>query len=279
MGIKELSKGKSDIYQVSVHDFHLIEGWNRRSKRDNFQSLKAQIEDLGYVKLPVTGYFKDGQIVLVHGWGRVIATLDLLAEGKAVSENIPLKTVKEPKTDEEKAELLFSQALDNDSEPLSAYDLGKLFSDIKKEFNWTDSKIAQKYGKSAALIGQYLGVFENPEIATMVKNDEISMRSAIDEIKDNPETALEVLQEAVSDAKAEGKSKAKPKAIAAVKARKIDKQESPKTEPLIKSQSTSELLKVLLEGMIVESADEEQATITVSTEILNELIDRQSAKQ
>jgi len=110
------------------------------------------------------------------------------------------------------ADRLFSQVVRNSGKPFSALENAKVYGKLL-DFGWSQGDIAKKAGISQGRVSQVLALLTMPEpIKQMVAAGEVSASHAQATLAaSNGSKALQVLQDAVVVAKAEGKSKATAK--------------------------------------------------------------------
>lgn len=208
MGIKESSKGRVEDYLVDPREIVIIDGWNSRDDYGDIDSLKQSIIENGLRK-PLKGYFKDNQFILTDGHRRFKAIMAAIAEGHDI------KTVRftcESKYAND-AEKILTQIIDNDGKPLTPLEQAKTFRKLFN-FGWSEEEIAKRTAKSVQTVVNYLELLAAPtEVHQMIASGEVSSTLASTVIRENGDSAVEILTEAVETAKSEGKVKATAKHI------------------------------------------------------------------
>ena len=225
MGIAAISTGRK-AYRIDIDYIEFQPNFNRRSTRAKREILKAQILQAGEVRTAITGYFDpvSGKFLVNHGHGRVELTKELLNEGKDVKRTIPAEVVSAPKNDEELAELIAQQVVDNDSEEFTPLDRAKISKELKDNFGWTNVRLANKWGVSESNIGQLLKIIEQPEtVQTAVENGSISATLATEIIQEHKENAPVIIEAAIADATAKGKKRATAKNVEATQQNVVKK--------------------------------------------------------
>jgi ParB family chromosome partitioning protein len=213
-GLASISEGRSDVHRVDPRMLYVKPSWNGRdfSDPDNIQhveELALSIAEIG-VKDPLTVVWEDGKAWLVDGECRLRASL------LAISRGAPLKTV--PVRSEERgandADLLFSQIIRNKKKPFAQMELARICKRLC-DMGWQQNDIAAKSGVTPARISQLLDLLTMPEpIKQMVTNGQVSASMAQKVVAEhNPVVAVQVLQDAVATAEAEGKQRAMPKHV------------------------------------------------------------------
>jgi len=216
-GIKDVAKGRSDVFRIDPRELKIKTGWNAREVDFNADdeddlALARSIAENG-VREPLTAIWEDGSIFVTNGHRRRAATLYAIDTLGAEVVSVPVQT--EPRYSSE-ADHVLSQIVRNSGKPLSPFEKGKVFKRLL-DLGWTETEVAAKVGLSDARIRQLLGVQAAPEaVKAFVRSGEVSASLAMDRLKANDgdgEKAAAELQGAVDTAKAEGKTRAMPKHV------------------------------------------------------------------
>ena len=211
--LTSVTLSKKEIRFIDAKNISEIPGFNYRTKRDNRDQLKAQILESGRVTTPITGYFDEEFFYVVSGIGRVTLTQELNGEGHTIA-SIPTISIPKPKDDEEFANLLLSQIIDNDSESLDPIGLANLCNDLKIKYGWTNRKIAEKTSRKEAIIGRYLNVLSDEKLSKIANGSDSPSLTLIADVQiEHGNDASEILEEATDIAIAEGKVKATRKHV------------------------------------------------------------------
>lgn len=214
-GIASIAEGRSDMHRIDPRKLHVKQSWNGRDFNDpaniaHVDQLALSIAEIG-VKEPLTVSWEDGKAWLVDGECRLRATLQAIEFHKAEIKTIPVKTEDRYANEADK---LFSQIIRNSGKPFSAMEQAKVYKRLV-DMGWLQGDIAKKAGVSAARISQILDLLAMPEpIKQMVTAGQVSASMAVATLKDhNPAKAVQVLQDAVAVANAEGSQRAMPKHV------------------------------------------------------------------
>ena len=211
--LTSVTLSKKEIRFIDAKNIREIEGFNYRTKRENRDQLKAQILEAGRVTTPITGYFDEEFFYVVSGIGRITLSQELIAEGHTIA-SIPTISIPKPTNDEEFANLLLSQIIDNDSEALDPLALANLCNDLKIKYGWSNRKIAEKTGRGEAVVGRYLNVLAEPELLEIANGENAPSMTLIADVQiEHGNDASEILEEATDIAIAEGKPKATKKHV------------------------------------------------------------------
>ncbi len=214
--IKELAKGRRDLYQVSVHDLHVKDGWNSRDESDPANA--AHIDDLARsiaregVKEALTVYMENGTMFVEHGHMRRLGTLRAIdLYGAAPTITVPVQFGNKDATE---ADRVSSQIIRNSGKPFSPLEMGTVFAKLTT-LGKTDKEIAEIAGVSRAYVGQLAMLMAAPKaIHDLVRSGSVSATLAIETLKDcegDGKEAAKRLKEAVKTAKAAGKDRATKK--------------------------------------------------------------------
>ena len=222
MSIKDIAKGRSDIYRIDPKVLNVRPSWNGRdfadpTNQEHVDMLAQSIAEIG-VKEPLTVVWAEDKAWIVDGECRWRATMRAMEVYHADIKTIPVKTEDRYAND---ADRLFSQIVRNSGKPFSGMEAANVYRRLL-DMGWQQQDIAKKAGLSAARISQVLDLLTMPEpIKQMVTNGSVSASLATKTLAEhNPGTAVKVLQDAVAVAQSEGKEKALPKHVEAKAARK-----------------------------------------------------------
>lgn len=254
--IKQIAKGRSDLYRVSINDLAVKEGWNSRILDDpenieHIDMLAKSIAEEG-VKQPLTVYMEDGKLYIEDGHCRYFAVQKAITDYDAPADLlIPVRMGEKDATE---ADRIFSQILRNSGKPLSPLEMASVFKRLV-DLGWSDSEIARKAGVTRVYVGHLITLIEAPkEIIALVRSGLISATLAIETIKEYGDRATELLKAAVALAIEKGKTKATKKHVKEVAG------EDKKVEAESESQDdASEAVENDAEGEGGDSANTEEA--------------------
>ncbi|MFG1462080.1 hypothetical protein V5F77_04195 [Xanthobacter sp. DSM 24535] len=216
-GIKDIALGRQDIFRLAPSDIHIREGWN---VREETPELAAHIDGIALsmskigVKDPLRVWWEDGKAWVSDGHNRIRAVRRAMEVYGADIKSVPV--LLEDRYSSE-ADRKFSQKVLNGGLPISTYEEGKLYKQMRA-YGWTEKDIADNAGISTTRVAQVLSLQAAPlEVQHMVVAGEVSASLAIDTLRQAPEpqAAAETLQAAVATAKAAGKTKATAKHLPA----------------------------------------------------------------
>ncbi len=226
MGIKNLIKGRLDMYRVDPSTLVEDKGWNVRIEGPELEAhiryLADSIKEEG-VKEPLTCYIKDDELHITNGHCR------LKAVELAMSEGVEILTVPVRLEDRfSKAEdRVLSMVTRNSGKSLNQLELGEIFKRLLK-YGWTVAQIAKKTSFSSQHVNNILALSGAPtEVTDMVRDGKISPTLASNTVNKEGVLAAEVLQDAIDGAIEDGKKKATQKDVNKVKGKKHKKKSIP----------------------------------------------------
>ena len=247
--LTSVTVSRKEIRFIAAGNIREIPDFNYRTKRENRDQLKDQILEAGKVTTPITGYFDDDSFYVVSGIGRVTLSQELIAEGHAIAP-IPTIAIPKPTNDEEFADLLLSQIIDNDSESLDPIGLANLCNDLKIKYGWTNRKIAERTGRKEAIIGRYLNVLSDEKLSAIANGSDSPSLTLIADVQiEHGNDASEILDEAKAIAVTEGKPKATRKHVE--KALNANPRK-PSSDPLKAKKSEIQTMRELITELVID---------------------------
>lgn len=230
-GSNEKSRKKRSAYSIHINNIKFIEGFNRRSSRTKFDELKAQILSAGGVLQPISGYWKNDTFWVFSGHGRTEAMKELYeagcclkatetpCPGKKVTPYVPALIDGEPKSDNDWAELLRRQILDNSGENFNPIDISRIVYELFHTYKKTKIQIANDLGFKVPNIHHYLAIYDLPDkVKKLVVEEKIAASLAVKVVKDKGVTdPISLITTAYNIAVSEGGEKATTRYIALAK--------------------------------------------------------------
>lgn len=225
MKLKDLAMGVSDLLKIDPKTLMVEPGFNIRFDRPELteanEELKESIRASG-IQRPFMVRLKDDQVYVVDGHRRLQAVMTLLEEGVEIP-SVPCLPEGRGVSEADRTAFLITA---NSGLPLSQLEKGEVCKRLLG-FGWTMDQIGAKLGLGAKQVGNLVDLAGAPqEVKELVSTGQVSATLALKEIKKAPATAAATLKTAVTDAKAQGKTKAtakdiKKKAVETVAAEKI----------------------------------------------------------
>jgi ParB/RepB/Spo0J family partition protein len=215
MAIKDIAKGRSDLYKVDPAIIQMKDDWNSRdaadpANKDHIAMLKASIKEMG-VKKPLVCYQeKDGIVYVTDGHCRLTAVRELIAEGVEI-KLVPVMV--EDKLSNE-ADRIFSQIVHNAGKPLTVIEQGRVFKRLIA-LGWDQTGIATKAGITQSRVSQVLKLQTLPEkLQRYIVDGKVAATLVLELWKKHNEDVDKVIAElegALANAEAAGRKKVLPK--------------------------------------------------------------------
>ena len=199
-----------DLWALLPQKIRLIDGFNVRVKtarfKEGIEALAQKIMREGYRRdCPIEGYVgrENGEDVFfcTNGHRRTLATLRAIELG---AEILRIPGVTRLKGYNEVDLTLGLYESNTGGEPLTAYEVAVLCKRLVG-YGWSSARIAERFNfkTGAAYVDGLLLLLSAPvEVQTMVQEDQVAVTTVIQVMRDNPETALEVLQAGFKSANA-----------------------------------------------------------------------------
>lgn len=199
---------KVTSFAVAPHLLEIEEGFNARPLNPEHVAEMSLAMRNGATFPPLEVRVDDGHILIVDGHHRHAAAL------KAIAEGFEIKTLDCRHfrgNDADRVAHMLNSASGLALTPLQlAIQYRKLVA-----FGWTEAQIAGRRGKSVQHVKDMIQLAEaNSDVHQAVNAGEISGTAALRMVKQYGSRAGAVIREGVEQAKADGKTKVKPKALA-----------------------------------------------------------------
>lgn len=216
--IKEIAKGRSDLYQVALADLHVKDGWNGREENhpDNIAHIDALAQSIAAegVKEALTAYMEDDKLWIENGHMRRAGALRAIEIYAAPADmTVPVRISPKDGTD---ADRILSQIIRNSGKALSPLEMAGVFERLNN-LGLADAEIGRRTGLSRVYVGQLVQLAHMPKgVTDPVRAGTVSATLAIQTMKnfngDGKKTA-NALKDAVAFAKSKGKVKATAKHV------------------------------------------------------------------
>lgn len=204
--------GRQDMSKIDPRSIVVEAGFNPRDfslqeNRAHIDRLKASIKVFGVEQpLWVRWHAADKTAILVDGECRLKAVLELIAEGveivsvPVIQKSLGVGTV---------ADRLALALTANEGQRLSASEVGKTYIRLIG-YGWSEARIAERTGKSERFVRDAIAISDAPDaVRELVANGDVSQALALKTVKEQgSEAAVEVLEQAAKEAKADGKKTA-----------------------------------------------------------------------
>jgi len=206
---------KVTSFAVAPHLLETEEGFNARPLNPEHVAEMSLAMRNGATFPPLEVRVDDGHILIVDGHHRHAAALKAIAEGFEIKA---LDCRHFRGNDADRVAHMLNSASGLALTPLQlAIQYRKLIG-----FGWTEAQIAGRRGKSVQHVKDMIQLAEaNSDVHQAVNAGEISGTAALRMVKQHGSRAGAVIREGVEQAKADGKTKVKPKALAEVARSKV----------------------------------------------------------
>lgn len=209
MGLKQDAVSRKEIYYLKPSDINVDPKWNERTKGErldaHIKELAISIAEIGVLEpLTVRTDKATGKHWITDGFCRMAAVKRAMEAGAEI-KSVPVKLHVGPANE---ADHTFSMLIRNEGLELTTYEQAKVVKRLLG-LGWTADEIAKKWGKSRAHISNLeLLMSAHPDILKLIAADKVSISLVLDELRNNPDKAVEVVAKAVGKASAKGKKKA-----------------------------------------------------------------------
>jgi ParB-like chromosome segregation protein Spo0J len=202
------SVSKVTSFAVDPLVLKIREGFNARPLNQEHVDAMALAQRNGAVFPPLDVYVEDGEIFIVDGHHRLAATLKNIAGGFEIKS---LEARHFRGNDADRVAHMLNSASGLALTPLQ---LGVQYRKLIG-FGWTEPQIANRRGKSVQHVKDMIQLAEaNSDVHQLVNAGQISGTAALKAVKQHGSKAGAVIQEGLEQARAEGKEKVTPKALA-----------------------------------------------------------------
>jgi len=200
---------KVTSFAVAPHLLEIEEGFNARPLNPDHVAEMSLAMRNGATFPPLEVRVDDGHILIVDGHHRHAAALKAIAEGYEIKA---LDCRHFRGNDADRVAHMLNSASGLALTPLQ---LGVQYRKLIG-FGWTEAQIANRRGKSVQHVKDMIQLAEaNSDVHQLVNAGHISGTAALKMIKQHGSNAGAVIRQGVEQAKADGKTKVKPKALTA----------------------------------------------------------------
>jgi ParB-like chromosome segregation protein Spo0J len=212
--LKDMAVGVKDLFMLNPNLIQEEPGWNARIEGPeldaHIRQLADSIKEIG-VQEPLTIYVRNEVPILTNGHCRLAAVRLAISEGAEIKA-VPCRTEERHAND---ADRVLSLITRNSGKPLSLLEQASVVKRLLA-FGWAEPDICKKTGFSRTHVSNLLALSGAPaSVGKMVAAGEVSASLAVEVIREHGDKATEVLHQGVERAKADGKTRATPKHVAA----------------------------------------------------------------
>lgn len=233
--LQDMAAQRKDLYMIDPRVIEEEPGWNVRIDGPELQAhirtLCDSIKEIG-VQEPLTVYMRGDVPVLTNGHCRLRAVKLAIDEGAEVKA-VPVRC-EERGTNE--ADRVLSMLTRNSGKPLGQLEQAEVVKRLLA-LGWTKPQVVSKAGFTGVHLDNLLLLASAPSTVTqMVRDGQVSARTAVDVMRKEKEQAPEVLQTALKTAKSQGKDRATAKHLPKAPGRETDWQKwGPKLKEAIEA--------------------------------------------
>lgn len=228
---------KAEMLMISPDQIEVIDGFNVRIETPDYKEHVANVKNSiiangFYSNKPLAVYVlktEDGKsrFGLIDGHTRLRAVKDAIFEGAAI-EAIPVVVKPQTNTAED---LMVALVQDNEGRPLNPYERAIVVKRLEG-YGWDDKTIAEKLGVTDRYVADLKVLAGAPaKVRDLVLRGKVAATEAVKQLRKDAGKAAAVLDAAVKDAEAKGKSKATAKNVKAAKGEKPAKKAKASAKP------------------------------------------------
>jgi len=204
-----------DLLKIRPQDIVIEKDFNVRlpgpALEDHIESIKASIM-LGDTPPPLAVRLRDAQIILRDGHCR------LEAFKRAIRAGTPIEYIDAVEWRGSDIDAVVYMVKSASGKPLDPLEVSQAYKRLRA-FNWTDARIAERFGKTEAHVRQLLLLADSDhKIQDFVRTERIAASTAVKIIQTHGTEATQVIEAAIAEATASGKAKVTPKHVKRVRA-------------------------------------------------------------
>jgi ParB family chromosome partitioning protein len=206
-------------YQVPVDQLYLEPGYNIREADEQHVEYFAQCWESGQ-PIPALTVIPDAdgkRIKILDGQHRYLGAL------RAIERGVPIARIECKDFTGDEADKIAFMVSSSQGKQLDPLERAKAYVRLKG-FGWTNEEIAKKVGRSVSDVQMHLSLGDVPDaIKQRINAGQISYANAVAVAREHGDDAVNVIDAAVEEAKAQGKDKVTAKTLKAKKVKPIDR--------------------------------------------------------
>lgn len=206
-------------YQVPVDQLYLEPGYNIREADEQHVEYFAQCWESGQ-PIPALTVIPDAdgkRIKILDGQHRYLGAL------RAIERGVPIARIECKDFTGDEADKIAFMVSSSQGKQLDPLERAKAYVRLKG-FGWTNEEIANKVGRSVSDVQMHLSLGDVPDaIKQRINAGQISYANAVAVAREHGDDAVNVIDAAVEEAKAQGKDKVTAKTLKAKKIKPIDR--------------------------------------------------------
>ena len=190
-------------YQVPVDQLYLEPGYNIREADEQHVEYFAQCWESGQ-PIPALTVIPDAggkRIKILDGQHRYLGAL------RAIERGVPIARIECKDFTGDEADKIAFMVSSSQGKQLDPLERAKAYVRLKG-FGWTNEEIAKKVGRSVSDVQMHLSLGDVPDaIKQRINAGQISYANAVAVAREHGDDAVNVIDAAVEEAKAQGKDK------------------------------------------------------------------------
>lgn len=206
-------------YLVPVDQLYLEQGYNIREADEQHVEYFAQCWESGQ-PIPALTVIPDSdgkRIKILDGQHRYLGAL------RAIERGVPIARIECKDFTGDEADKIAFMVSSSQGKQLDPLERAKAYVRLKG-FGWTNEEIAKKVGRSVSDVQMHLSLGDVPDsIKQRINAGQISYANAVAVAREHGDDAVNVIDAAVEEAKAQGKDKVTAKTLKAKKVKPIDR--------------------------------------------------------
>jgi ParB family chromosome partitioning protein len=206
-------------YQVPVDQLYLEPGYNIRDADPAHVEYFAQCWESGQ-PIPALTVIPDAdgkRIKILDGQHRYLGAL------LAIERGIPIARLECKDFTGDEADKIAFMVSSSQGKQLDPLERAKAYVRLKN-FGWTNEEIARKVGRSVSDVQMHLSLGDVPDsIKQRINAGQVSYANAVAVVREHGDDAVKVIDDAVEEAKAQGKDKVTAKVLKAKKIKPVDR--------------------------------------------------------
>lgn len=206
-------------YLVPVDQLYLEPGYNIRDADEQHVEYFAQCWESGQ-PIPALTVIPDAdgqQVKILDGQHRYLGAM------KAIERGAPIARIECKDFTGDEADKIAFMVSSSQGKQLDPFERAKAYVRLKG-FGWTNEEIAKKVGRSVSDVQMHLSLGDvPPEIKERINLGQISYANAVAVTREHGDDAVKVIDEAVTEANAQGKDKVTAKVLKAKKVKPVDR--------------------------------------------------------
>lgn len=206
-------------YQVPVDQLYLEPGYNIREADEQHVEYFAQCWESGQ-PIPALTVIPDAdgkRIKILDGQHRYLGAL------LAIERGIPIARLECKDFTGDEADKIAFMVSSSQGKQLDPLERAKAYVRLKN-FGWTNEEIAKKVGRSVSDVQMHLSLGDVPDaIKQRINAGQVSYANAVAVVREHGDDAVKVIDDAVEEAKAQGKDKVTAKVLREKKTKPVDR--------------------------------------------------------